>query len=46
MEKIRNYCPLSVERWKPESSPNILVTKNSNWSQSLGKETDCVKRRY
>jgi hypothetical protein len=27
--------------WK--SSPSILVTRNLNWSQRSGMETDCVK---
>ena len=29
-----------------ESPPNILVTRNPNWSQRWGTETGCVKGRY
>jgi len=29
-----------------ESPPNILVTRNPNWSQRSGTETGCVKGRY
>jgi hypothetical protein len=43
--KIRNSCLLSVKRGN-ESLPNILVTRNPNWSQRSGTKTDCVKERY
>lgn len=29
-----------------ESPPNILVTRNHNWSQRSGMRTCCVNRRY
>ena len=36
---------ISVKRkWK--SPPNILVTRNPNWSQRSGTGTGCVKGRY
>jgi len=37
------FCWKEME-W--ESPPNILVTRNPNWSQRLGTGTGCVKGRY
>jgi hypothetical protein len=34
------------EKLEWESSPNILVTRNSNWSQRSGTGISCVKKRY
>lgn len=34
------------EKKEWESPPSILVTRNPNWSHSLGKWIDCVKGMY
>jgi hypothetical protein len=39
-------CLLAVEKIEWESPPSIMVTRNPNWSQRSGTETDCAKRRY
>jgi len=44
--ETRNSVSLSGEKMEWESPPSILVTRNPNWSQRSGTETDCVKGRY
>uniref|UniRef100_A0A2K1Y934 Uncharacterized protein n=1 Tax=Populus trichocarpa TaxID=3694 RepID=A0A2K1Y934_POPTR len=36
-------CLLAVEKIEWESPPSIMVTRNPNWSQRSGTETDCAK---
>jgi hypothetical protein len=42
----KEFLSFICEKWEWESSPNILVTRNPNWSQRSGMQTDCVKGRY
>jgi hypothetical protein len=43
--EIKNSCLLLVKK-KIESPPDILVTRNPNWSQRLGTGTDYIIKRY
>jgi len=45
-EKDKKFLFFINKKREWESSPNMLVTKNPNWSQSLGKGTDCVKEMH
>jgi len=42
----KEFLSLISEKFKWESSPSILVTRNPNWSQRSGIETGCVNGRY
>jgi hypothetical protein len=44
--ETRNSLSLISGKREWKSPPSILVTRNPNWSQRSGKETDCVKGRY
>jgi len=42
----KEFLSFISEKIDWESSPSILVTRNPNWSQRSGTETNCVKGRY
>ena len=48
LENIGKQGILVFYQWKNgmESPPNIMVTRNPNWSQRSSTETGCVKGRY
>ena len=42
-KKFLSFISIKMEQKSP---PNILVTRNPNWSQKSGMETSCLKDRY
>jgi hypothetical protein len=46
MWRDKEFLSLISKKLEWESPPNILITRNPNWSQILGTETSCVKGRY